>query len=133
VVALGPAVVVNVVIVVAGGGDGSLEELVVGLLQHRRRGHEAAAGMAVDAHSLKIDEPVARRKLLDRAFRIRQRVISQVGITKTAICPDFEACINQILAFGSRAREGTGHVLSKSWLRSRIREDSVGGASLRAE
>src|SRR5690606_26010709 len=78
VVRLGPPAVVHVVVVVPRGGDGDLEEVRVD--QHRGRGHEAAARVAVDADALDVDERVPVRELLDRDLLVGQSVVAEVAV-----------------------------------------------------
>src|SRR4029078_11967259 len=62
-----------------------LEELVVRGQEHRRRGEESAAGVAVDADAIEIDPAVQRGKLFDAGLLIRQRVVTQVEVAEALI------------------------------------------------
>ena len=83
VVLLAPVLVVDIVFVIAGFADRDLEE--IGILQHRRRRHESAAGMAGDADALDIDPRIAARQLLDCGFLIGQAVVAQVAVAEVVI------------------------------------------------
>ena len=84
-VALGPVVVVDVVVVVAGRGDRGLEELVVGLLQDGRGRHEPAAGVAVDADAVDVDEAVPRGERLDRGLLVDEAVVAEVEVAEGVV------------------------------------------------
>ena len=75
---LRPPTVVDVVVVVARRRHRHSEE--IGIHEHRCRGHEAAAGMAVDADSINVDEYVAGGELLDRGLLVGKTVITQVAV-----------------------------------------------------
>ena len=79
-VALAPPLVVDVVVVVAGGGDAHLEELVVGLAQERRGGHETTTGVAVDAHPFDVDVRMPGGQLLQAGLLVGQAVVAQVEV-----------------------------------------------------
>ena len=121
VIRLGPVVVVNVVVVVAGAGDGGFEELVVGLLEHGRAGHEAAAGVAVDADAVDVDPGVPAGEGLDGRLLIDEAVVAEVEVAEAVIgfaalgaaaavadLDDDEAELRQLLISRPRG-EGVAH------------------------
>ncbi len=132
---LGPGVVVDVVVVVPGGGDPDLEELVVGLLQQGRGGHETAAGVAVDADAVDVDEGVPRGELLDGRLLVLETVVPHVEVAVGAVglgagggaaavshLDDDETELGQLLA-AARGGERVGHPLC---LRSGVHVDDQG-------
>ena len=125
---LAPRVVVDVVLVVARLREAGLEE--IGIDEHRRRRHEAAARVAPDAHAIDVDERVAPGELLDRGLLVGQPVVAQVAVAVrvvplravrvAAAIADFnhdepELRERDVLAL----RERLGHALG---LRSRVNE-----------
>ena len=83
VVLLAPAVVVDVVLVVARLGPCHLEEVRID--EHRRRGHEAAAGVAPDADAIDVDERMPLGELLDRRLLVGQPVVAQVAVAVVVV------------------------------------------------
>ena len=84
-VTLGPGVVVDVVVVVAGARDADLEEVVVGLAKQRGRGHEAAAGVPIDADAVEVDEGVPCPKLLQGRLLVSEGVVAEVEVAVAVV------------------------------------------------
>ena len=83
VVLFAPPAVVDAVVMVAGAGNGRFEE--VRILQDGRRGHEAAAGVAMNADAVQVDPLVACAQLLDGIFLVFQTIVAQVSVAVVVI------------------------------------------------
>ena len=56
-----------------------------GIDEHRRRRHEAAAGVSPDADAIDVDERVALRQLLDRRLLVGEAVVAQVAVAVVVV------------------------------------------------
>ena len=85
VILFGPVLVVDVVVVISGRGDTDFEEVVIGGKEHRGGGHEASAGVAVDAHAVGIDPGELSGELLDAGFFVSKAVIAEVEVAEGVV------------------------------------------------
>ena len=108
VVGLAPPAVVDAVIVVAGAGDGGLEE--VGILEHGRRGHESAAGMAVYADAGDVDVGMAGGQLLDGPLVVGEGIVAHVAVAVVMI-PFGAGGVSAALSHGDDDESGLGETV----------------------
>ena len=80
---LAPPSVVDAVVVVAGAGNRCLEEIRIG--QYRGRGHEASAGMPVDAHPVEVNPGIPGPELLDCIFLVLQTIVAEIAVAIVVI------------------------------------------------
>ena len=82
-VLLAPPSVVDAVVVVSGAGDCHLEEIRI--FEDGSSAHETAAGVAVDAHPLRVDERMSGRKLLYGIFLILETIVAQIAVAVVVV------------------------------------------------
>ena len=141
VVRLAPPAVVDAVVVVASARYRRLEE--VGVLQYRRRRHEASARVPVYAHAVDVNIVIPGSELLDGGFLVGKAVVAQVAVTVVVVPlrtvgvaaavshrDDDESCLCQAVGPDIHARIGVRRRLD---LRTRVYVVDDGVALRRVE